>query len=53
MAGFDAGKVKGLYKIPQGYEPVAAIALHYPGDPQTPTKLCVHWWLGIGKIRGM
>ncbi|QIR35596.1 nitroreductase family protein [Tolypothrix sp. PCC 7910] len=35
MAGFDVPKTKELYKIPQGYEPVAAIALGYPGDPQT------------------
>lgn len=35
MAGFDVPKTKETYSIPEGYEPVAAIALGYPGDPQT------------------
>ncbi len=35
MAGFYPDKVRELFKIPEGYEPVAAIALGYPGDPQT------------------
>ena len=35
MAGFDAPKAKETYGIPDGYEPVAAIALGYLGDPQT------------------
>ncbi|MBD1824828.1 nitroreductase family protein [Cyanobacteria bacterium FACHB-DQ100] len=33
MAGFDVAKAKELYGIPQGYEPVDAIALGYLGDP--------------------
>ncbi len=33
MAGFDIDKACELYKIPAGYEPVAAIALGYPEDP--------------------
>ncbi|MBV8887105.1 MAG: nitroreductase family protein [Chroococcidiopsidaceae cyanobacterium CP_BM_RX_35] len=35
MAGFDVPKAKGIYSIPEDYEPVAAIALGYFGDPQT------------------
>lgn len=35
MAGFDAAKARETYGIPEGYEPVAAIALGYLGDPQT------------------
>jgi nitroreductase len=35
MAGFHPDKVCKLLKIPEGYEPVAAIALGYPGNPQT------------------
>ena len=35
MAGFDVPKAKEIYSIPEGYEPVAAIALGYFGDPQT------------------
>ncbi|WP_410500478.1 nitroreductase family protein [Chroococcidiopsis sp. SAG 2025] len=35
MAGFDVPKAKEIYRIPEGYEPVAAIALGYFGDPQT------------------
>ncbi|MBD2241841.1 nitroreductase family protein [Aulosira sp. FACHB-113] len=35
MAGFDVAKAKEVYSIPDGYEPVAAIALGYLGDPQT------------------
>jgi hypothetical protein len=33
MAGFDVEKVRSLYSIPDGYEPVEAIAIGYPGDP--------------------
>lgn len=32
MGGFDADKAINLYHIPQGYEPVAAIAVGYPGN---------------------
>ncbi|WP_189523385.1 nitroreductase family protein [Nostoc sp. PA-18-2419] len=35
MAGFDVAKAQQIYSIPSGYEPVAAIALGYIGDPQT------------------
>jgi nitroreductase len=35
MAGFHADKVRELYGVPEGYEPVAAIAAGYPGDPAT------------------
>lgn len=35
MAGFDVAKATEIYGIPDGYAPVAAIALGYPGDPQT------------------
>lgn len=33
MAGFHPDKVRELYGVPEGYEPVAAIALGYAGDP--------------------
>lgn len=33
MAGFDAEKARIDLKIPAGYEPVAIIAIGYPGDP--------------------
>jgi len=33
MAGFDVEKARELYGVPQGYEPVDAIALGYLGDP--------------------
>lgn len=33
MAGFDAEKARADLKIPSGYEPVAMIAIGYPGDP--------------------
>ena len=32
MAGFHPDKVRELYSVPEGYEPVAAIAAGYPGD---------------------
>jgi nitroreductase len=35
MAGFDPDKVRELYDVPEGYEPVAAIAVGYAGDPAT------------------
>jgi nitroreductase len=39
MAGFDVEKVRSLYTIPNGYDPVEAIAIGYPGDPaQLPEK---------------
>jgi nitroreductase len=33
MAGFDVAKARELYQIPAEFEPVAAIALGYLGDP--------------------
>ena len=40
MAGFDGAKAREVFGIPQGWEPVSAIAIGYPGDPQTlPEKL--------------
>jgi nitroreductase len=33
MAGFDGEKARADCRIPQGFEPVAMIALGYPGDP--------------------
>jgi len=35
MAGFYPDKVRELYGVPDGYEPVVAIAIGYPGDPAT------------------
>ena len=32
MAGFDSQKVIETYKIPEGHEPVLAIAVGYPGE---------------------
>lgn len=40
MAGFDPEKSRAVFGIPPGYEAIAAIALGYPGDPQSlPEKL--------------
>lgn len=33
MAGFDSEKAKDLFNIPDGFEPIAAIAIGYYGDP--------------------
>ncbi len=39
MAGFDPEKARELYGIPNGYEPVTAIALGYRAEPDTlPTQ---------------
>ena len=35
MAGFDVPLTRSVYSIAEGYEPVAAIALGYVGDPNT------------------
>lgn len=32
MAGFHPDKVRDLYHVPEGFEPVAAIAVGYPGE---------------------
>ena len=37
MAGFDVEKARVDLKIPSGYEPVAMIAVGYPGDPASLT----------------
>jgi nitroreductase len=34
MAGFNVAKARTLFEIPVDHEPVAAIALGYPGDPE-------------------
>lgn len=40
MAGFDAEKARQAFSIPADWEPVAAIAIGYPGDPESlPEKL--------------
>jgi nitroreductase len=33
MAGFYPDKVRELYGVPEGFEPVGGIVLGYPGDP--------------------
>src|SRR3981081_3715324 len=33
MAGFDAEKARQVFGIPAGWEPIAALAIGYPGDP--------------------
>jgi len=35
MAGIHPEKIRELYNLPEGYEPVAGIALGYPGDPES------------------
>lgn len=40
MAGFYPDKAREVFRIPPGYEPVAAIAAGYPGEPdRLPEKL--------------
>lgn len=40
MAGFDAERARELFGIPEGFTPMAMIAVGYPGDPQElPPKL--------------
>jgi len=40
MAGFDPAKARQAFEIPDDWEPVAAITIGYPGDPQSlPEKL--------------
>jgi hypothetical protein len=34
MAGFSVERVIETYGLPAGYEPVAAIAVGYPADPE-------------------
>jgi len=33
MAGFDPAKAKQVFGIPEDWEPIAAMAIGYPGDP--------------------
>jgi len=35
MAGFDPHKAAEVFAIPNGWEPIAAFAIGYPGDAQT------------------
>lgn len=35
MAGFDPAKAKQVFEIPDDWEPIAVIAIGYPGDPQS------------------
>jgi nitroreductase len=35
MAGYDGLKARQVFEIPEGWEPIAAIAIGYPGDPET------------------
>ncbi|HET8921704.1 MAG TPA: nitroreductase family protein [Candidatus Acidoferrum sp.] len=35
MAGFDQSKAREVFGIPEGWDPVSAIAIGYPGDPET------------------
>jgi nitroreductase len=35
MAGFDAEKARQVFGIPAGWEPIAALAIGYPGDPDS------------------
>ena len=40
MAGFDEARARELFRIPEGFTPMAMIAVGYPGDPQElPPKL--------------
>ncbi len=40
MGGFDVEKVRKEYGVPEGFEPMAAIAVGYAGDPEAlPEKL--------------
>jgi nitroreductase len=35
MAGFSVEKARETYRIPDGHDPIAAIAIGYQGDPAT------------------
>ena len=35
MAGFDPEQARDVFDIPEDYDAVTAIALGYPGDPNT------------------
>ena len=57
MAGFYPDKVRELYGVPEGYEPVAAIAAGYPGNPAdasriaSPARACAARAQASGGIR--
>ncbi|MBF85334.1 MAG: nitroreductase [Acidobacteria bacterium] len=38
MGGFDVARSKDVLGIPDGHEPVTAVAVGYPGDPETLDK---------------
>ena len=38
MAGFDAEKTRIVFRIPEGYEPVAMMALGYPAEAESLTE---------------
>ncbi len=38
MAGFDVEKARVVFEVPEGYEPVAMMALGYPADPEALTQ---------------
>jgi nitroreductase len=35
MGGFDREKTREVFAIPEGWNPMAAMAIGYPGDPET------------------
>jgi nitroreductase len=35
MAGYHGDKARQVFEIPAGWEPIAAIAIGYPGDPES------------------
>jgi nitroreductase len=35
MAGYDPDKARQVFEIPAGWEPIAAMAIGYPGDPES------------------
>ena len=35
MAGFDANKARETFRIPEDWQPLAAMAIGYPGDPES------------------
>lgn len=37
MAGFNVGRARVVFHIPEGYEPIAMITVGYQGDPDTLT----------------
>jgi nitroreductase len=39
MAGFDPDKARHVFEIPPGWDAIAAIAIGYPGDPESLPQL--------------